>query len=197
MDFGFLGKQDFEDMGIKLPFGLGMMVKPLMKELNRQMNELDKELRREQEGNGGKISGKPMKTSFKIHFGMPGQMPIEISSSDRGLNIGKSGKPMKVAERMQKHLPKIDVASLKTANKLPKKEPEAIVRRLSDSIIYEIKLPGVVSINSVGIARVAAGFEIKAFSNKELFIKHIDLDLKLLDFYLSGESLVLEFDNPK
>ena len=167
-----------------------MMLKPLMNELNKQMTELNREMQKEQGENVGKTNGKPI-TSFKIHFGVPGQMPISINSSNagmKGVNVKKS------VEKKQILLPKIDVELLKKANKLLKKEPEAVVRRLSDSIIYEIKLPGVNSINAVGIAKVSTGFEIKACSKNELFVKHINLDLKLLDFELVDENLVLEFE---
>jgi len=197
-DYGFLGKNDFEDMGIKLPFGLNMMIKPLMRELNKQIMELDKELAKEQKQGQGKNTGqKPIGTKFKIHFGIPGQQPIEINNFGKGLNDGGIAKGQKKVSKDKLVLPKIDIKNLKNVDKLLKKEPKAIVRRLSDSIIYEISLPGVSSIKSIGIAKVATGFEIKAYSKEELFIKHIDIDLELINFYFVDENLVLEFEQSK
>ena len=198
-NYGFLGKEDVrtveDDLFSGMPLPFRMMVKPLMKELNKQLGELGKELKKGTEENVVNSNKQPSKTStFRIHFGVPGQRPIEL----KGVNRPTKKLEIKTTpEKVGKVLPNISLDDLRKANKLLKKEPETIVRRLSDSIVYEVKVPEVYSMNQVGIAKVATGFEIKAFSDKELFVKHVGLDLKLVDFYLSDGSLILEFDNSK
>src|SRR3989344_5763301 len=113
-----------------------MLLKPLMKELNKQMTELDKEMKKEE--NEFKKSKNTMKVSnFSIHIGVPGQKSIRMSSSMPMTNINSGNRK---TENLSLVLPKIDRTLLLKAKELPREEPETIVRRLSDKIIYEISL---------------------------------------------------------
>src|SRR3989338_2148318 len=79
-DYGFLGKGDlkeFDDLGMQLPFGFKMLMKPLLKELNKQMSDLDREVRKDgREINKKSIPNERTFTRFDITIGMPGQKPI-------------------------------------------------------------------------------------------------------------------------
>jgi len=193
--YGFLGTKDFEGMDVKMPFGLNMFLKPLMKELNKQMVELDKEVRREkvEDKKQGRANVSPNvspNTNFSISIGMPGQKPIHISSSGNKAGFGIQ-QPQNVP-RKQMILPKIADNVLEKIKKLPRKEPNTGVRRLADRIVYEIDLPGVKSVKNVNVSNLEIGIEIKAFTDKEVFVKTLELKLPLLNYYFEEERLVLE-----
>lgn len=173
-EYGFLGKEDINDL--KLPFGFNMLLKPLMKELSKQMAELEKESNYEE-----RISnhGKPVKTSFSIHIGTPGSKPIKIT-------------PKQTTKKVLE-LPKFSEEISKKIKNLPKKEPIANVRRLADRVIYELNIPGVESIEDININLLEDAVEIKAISDKELFVKNLDIDLSLIDYFFKKDKMVLEF----
>ena len=185
-EYGFLGKDEFDDLG--LPFGFKMLLKPLMKELNKQMTELDKELKKEE--NELRKSKDTMKVSnFSIHIGVPGQKSIRMSSSMPMTNINSGNRK---TENLSLVLPKIDRTLLLKAKELPREEPETIVRRLSDKIIYEISLPDVSSVNNINISKLEDSIEVKAISKKAVYTKTIDVPLPLLNYYFADGQLVLE-----
>ena len=185
-EYGFLGKDEFDDLG--LPFGFKMLLKPLMKELNKQMTELDKELKKEE--NELRKSKDTMKVSnFSIHIGVPGQKSIRMSSSMPMTNINSGNRK---TENLSLVLPKIDRTLLLKAKELPREEPETIVRRLSDKIIYEISLPDVSSVNNINISKLEDSIEVKAISKKAVYSKTIDVPLPLLNYYFADGQLVLE-----
>ncbi|MEM3074663.1 MAG: hypothetical protein QW727_01850 [Candidatus Pacearchaeota archaeon] len=177
-EYGFLGKKDFDELGIKFPFGFNALMKPLMKELSKQMIELDKELKKEEEEQ--KKNKKIVNSNFTIHIGIPGQIPIKVSS------VIPSSNTEKVI------LPKIRDEKLVNVKNFPRKEPKTNVRRLSDKVIYEIELPGVNSIDDININKLENGFEIKAIGKKEIFVKNLDVSLPLRKYELKGQSLNLE-----
>jgi len=193
-DYGFLGKndlKDFNDIGIKLPIGFNTLMKPLMKELVKQMNALDKELMNEKQPvniNNDK-PGQFKTTSFSIHIGMPGQKPIKIISSNNGrthTSFDKEIKPKNIK------LPKISSEDLGKLRKLIKKEPRTNVRRLADRVLYEISLPNVKSLKNINIVPLEGSVEVKAFSDKDLFVKKIDINMPLVGYSFDNEMLVLE-----
>ena len=163
-DYGFLGKMD--DLDFKLPFGFNMLVKPLMKELTKQMMELDKELKKQpNESNNTNPSKR-----FTIHIGIPGSQPIKI-------NTGNNSQI--VAKPMQLNLPKISGTNLNKAKDFPRKEPTTNVRRLSDKVIYEIEIPGVDSVEKVNLSVLEEGLEIKAIGDKVVYTKQRNAFLEL------------------
>jgi len=190
-DYGFLGKNDFEDMGIKMPFGFNTIFKSLTKELGKQMFELEREMREESKrGSKDVKEGKPRvrTNSFSIHIGGPGIKSMRIDSGDlNGMKLNQ------VSKEVGLKLPKISDNDLKKIKDLKRREAETDVRRLSDRVIYEIAVPNVKSIGNVDISKLEKAFEIKAFSDKEVFVKNLDVTLPLINYFLKEEKLVLEF----
>lgn len=178
-DSGFLGKEDFSDMGIKLPFGFKTLMKPLMKELGKQMRELDKELKKEH----GEDKPQMMK-NFSITIGAPGQKPIKLTGTNPQMNF----QPKIV----RGGLPKIDESKLEKIKNLPRKEPKTNVRRLADRVIYELDVPGVVSVKDINLSQLEGGLEVKAIADKIVFSKMINVKLPLVRCSLQAEKLVLE-----
>ncbi|MBS3100263.1 hypothetical protein J4463_03570 [Candidatus Pacearchaeota archaeon] len=186
-DYGFLGRNDFAEEEFKLPFGFNMLMKPLIKELNKQMVELEKEMNVERQH---KAESGNTKASFSVFVGVPGQKPIRISSDANKPQMLKNSPNVK---REQIALPKIDFKRIKNVKSLVKKEPVSNIRRLSDRIIYEIQLPNVENIKDVGISIIENGIEIRAFAGKTLYIKEINIELPLVSYSFEDEAISLEF----
>mgnify|MGYP001597374344 CR=1 FL=1 len=179
-DYGFLGKSD--EMDMKLPFGFNALMKPLMKELTKQMRDLDKEIQKEEHVfNKDK---KNMANSFSIHIGFPGQKPIKISSSN-GLNT-------QVAKKVSSNLPKISQDKLDSVKSFPREEPETNVRRFSDRVVYELDVPGVSSIGEINISKLEDSIEIKAIGKEVVYVKNIDVALPLIRYGFKNDLIVLE-----
>ncbi|HRZ85973.1 MAG TPA: zinc ribbon domain-containing protein [Candidatus Paceibacterota bacterium] len=200
-DYGFLGKNDSDDLNFEsqMPF-MFKMLKPLMNELNKQMSAMDSEMRKELEGVKkieSKTENKRMpSTSFSIFVSAPGQKPIRvnrvITSDGRIIEQNMSNKPKEIKTEIL-GLPKVNSSVLQKAKKLIKVEPETLVRRLSDKIVYELKVPGVKSVKNLNISKIENGYEIKAFSDKEVFTKNLTLGMPLVEHYIEDDSLFLEF----
>ncbi len=82
---------------------------------------------------------------------------------------------------------------------LPKKEPETNIRRLSNKIVYEIKMPDVKSIEDVSITQLESSIEIKALATpkrkkKYVYSKIIPVNLPIKKYNLLKEKLVLELE---
>jgi hypothetical protein len=181
-DYGFLGKNDMDKVSESLPFGFGALMKPLMKELSKQMAQLDRELKKDSQNDF-------KKPNFSINFLTPGHKPIKIQAISPGFNVRK---PVKKNQPVLQ-LPKISEDKLKKMKKLEKVEPKTSVRRLSDSVVYEIDLPDVNNLGNVNISKFEDSVEIKAFSDKIAYEKDIDINLPLINYSLDDFSLILEF----
>ncbi|MBS3092422.1 zinc ribbon domain-containing protein [Candidatus Pacearchaeota archaeon] len=197
-DFGFLGRDDikeFDNLGMQLPFGFKMLMKPLLKELTKQMSDLDREVRKDgREINKKSIPNERTFTRFDITIGMPGQKPIKIVGT--GGNFAKIGSMQgiqNIQPSKQFKLPKIDQDVLKRAKNFPRKEPQTDVRRLADRVVYEISMPGVKSEKNINIANFEEALEIKAVSDKEVFTKNLKMKMPLLGYSFADEKLILEF----
>jgi len=180
-DYGFLGRGDF---GVKLPMGLNALMKPLMKELTKQMRVLDEEFKREQDGvkkNPGN-SPRPNMGNFSIHIGVPGAKPIRM---------GSSNSSQLVQQNSPSGLPKIDSKKLEKTKDFPRKEPKTSIRRLSDKVTYNVELPGVDSLSDVNMVRLEDSLEIKAIAKDCLFFKVLEVALPLKSYSFKDEKLIL------
>jgi HSP20 family molecular chaperone IbpA len=173
---GFLGKKDFEELGIKLPFGFNALLKPLIKELNKQISELDREFK-------DKNSSEDSKVSFSLHFGVPGQ---------KG-SFQKFPQKSVVKPKKSVILPKISNLDFQNYKSLPRVEPKTNIRRLSDKVVYELELEGVKSIEKINFNKLENSLEIKAISNDKVFVKEVDISFDLTDYFFDKEKLFLEF----
>tara|TARA_Y100000034_G_scaffold112851_1_gene147231 strand:+ start:707 stop:1309 length:603 start_codon:yes stop_codon:yes gene_type:complete len=186
-EFGLLGKNGNFDL--KLPFGINALMKPLMKELSKSMMDLDKELKREQQGQSNNLNGEKKvspRGNFSIHIGMPGQKPIKLVPN--GMNVN----PQVVREKKVFSLPKISGEEFEKSKEFPREEPKTNVRRLADKVIYEIEVPGVGAIEKVDISSLEEGIEIKAIGKDVVYQKFIDVVLPLRRYELRKGLVVLE-----
>ena len=184
-DFGMLGRNDFMQLNneIKLPLGFNKLfnslIKNLGKELNKELGDINKQTRIPR--------GQVKKTGVSIRISTSGNRPPEIKIDSFGNKKAKQTKTIK--EMPQKTMPQ---KNLKKISMLPKKEPITEVKRFSDKIVYEIKMPGVKSTEDISIIKLENSIEIKALAKDKVYFKLIPINLPITDYNLSKGKLVLE-----
>lgn len=184
-DFGMLGKNDFMLLNneIKLPMGFNRLfnslIKNLGKELNKELNDMNEQTRIPR--------GQVKKTGVSIKISTSGNRPPEIKIDSFGNK--KTEQKKKIKEMPQKNMPQ---KNLKRIAKLPKKEPITEIKRLSDKVIYEIKMPGVKSTEDISIIKLENSIEIKALAKDKVYFKLIPINLPITNYNLSKGKLVLE-----
>ena len=193
-DWGMLGKNDLSpaDEEFRLPFGFNMLFNTfnsLMKSFDNQFKELKKLEKIETEKPSNKSTVK--KGGISISISTSGNKPPEIKISSFG-NLPKKvakNEPLKINQR-----PTLPSGNPKKFLGLPKQEPETNIRRLSDRIIYEVKLPGVKSLENISIVQLENSIEIKALAKDKVFSKIIPMGLPIRDYSLAKGKLTLELD---
>lgn len=185
-----LGKSMGFDFIDKFPFN--QIVKKLSKDIEKQFKDIDrgiaaKKIRGREETvqhDGAEIKKTtfPGGFSIQIKMGGPEHMPLEAFTASKQLKKpAQQTRQRKTNKKEQERL-----------LNLPRKEPEAKVRRLTDKIIYEIYLPGVESIKDVMVNKLENSIEIKAISKDRAYFKLIPISLPIEKYYLKEGRLVLE-----
>jgi len=183
-NYGMLGKNDLHENraseGNNLMGGLGGGV--LGKMIGGAMNMLETEIKKEMQKNNGSenIQGK----NFDLYINGKRVSPENIKISNK---IQEKEKEIKLPENFSKN-------DFKKFSSLDKKSPETGVRRLSDRIIYEIKVPGLKSIKQVNMTKVNDVFELKLLTEKEAYFKNISINFPLLSYKVEENDLILEFE---
>lgn len=183
-DWGLLGKNDALDADeLRMPAGLNALFNSLMKSLNNQMRELEK-----QPHTDGKA--KSPKKSRGIS--------ISISSFGNGrpeIKVSSYGAPKQKTQEVKKKRVTLPSSDFSAFVGLPKKEPETTIRRLSNKVVYEIRLPGVKSEKDISIIQLENSIEIKAVAGKKVFYKVIPINLPINKYDLAQGVLTLELDS--
>ncbi len=176
-EWGMLGKNDFVGQEeIRIPLSLDKIMGSAFKMLNKQVKELN-------QNQFENIKTTPIKGGIKIS--------ISTSKNEQPkIEVKKDGGMVEKAK-----LPRgLSAPNSKKFAGLPKKEPATDIRRLSNKVIYEIKMPGVTSIKDVSIVQLENSIEIKALAKDKVFQKIIPINLPIKDYALSKGKLVLELD---
>jgi len=196
-DFGMLGRSDeddFEDLGIKLPPGINLLFKNLVKQLDKQFKELDKISREEMREirDADMIRGfKPIRKGFSISISSKDGRNPSIKINE----IGKEAKVKRVENVVPEENMKKKQESIKKMKGLPREEAETRVRRLSNKIIYEIELPGVKSVHNIILNKLENSIEIKALAKGKVLVKLLPISLPIIGYKLEKEKLILELKN--
>ena len=191
-DWGLLGKNDLIEQGegeIKLPMGLNALFNSLMKNLNKQMKDIDNE--KESQNKEQRVSKKS--GGISISISTSGNMPPEIKVRSFG-NVPQFKKRENQLKNETEAI-RLPNPDSKKFSGLPKKEPETDIRRFSNRIVYEIKMPGVKSPEDISIIQLENSIEIKALANKKVFYKIIPINLPIRNYNLSKGILTLELDS--
>ncbi len=189
-DWGMLGKNDFisPPEEIRLPMGLSTLFNSVMKNLNKQFTELDRKTQEEKSRSNTKKGG------ISISISTSGSLPPEI----RVKSFGDVHEFQEKEKKINKKINGLRVGDLqkkfKKSSGLPKKEPETNIRRFSNKVIYEIKMPGVKSMKDISIAQLENSIEIKALAKDKVYSKLIPISLPIRKYNLEKGKLVLELE---
>jgi hypothetical protein len=177
-DYGMLGVNDSVQQDLKLPWGLNGVFNQLMKQVEKELSQIDPSV---QKG------------------GMPKGFKIQISS---GKPVVKQiGMPVRNPEKKEepKLFPEEDVKISRKESarrsKLPKVSAESNVRRLPEAIVYEISAPGVSSKKEVVLSKLEEGFEVRAYSKDKCYVKTIPLKVEILHWEVEKGKVFVELKN--
>lgn len=188
-DWGMLGKDDFTPFmnDVKLPMGFNALFNSLMKNLSK---EFDEQLSKNYFGENGKEPKKVKKEGLSISISTFGDGPPRIKVSPMGNSQNQRVQPEKEVEKIKPNT--FTKEKTKKFSELEKEEPKTNIRRLSDRIVYELKMPGVKSIDDISIIKLEDSIEIKAVSKSKAYIKKIPINLPIKNYDLSEGKLILE-----
>jgi hypothetical protein len=182
-NYGMIGKND------SIPGKKQITQGKLFGNLNEKM--LNKML-----GGAMKMLEKEMQKGFSENIPNENKMPktkVKIMFNGKELKIGQ--EKMQIQEKPKKiSLPK---RILKDFSKLKKIEPKTNLKRLGDTIIYEINLPKVTSIDNISVIQLENSIEVKAISKENAYSKLISIGLPITNFIFSNEKLILEMTQRK
>jgi len=176
-DWGMLGKNDIEEQNPS-PNSLldGFTGNMFNKMLGSAMKMLEQEMKRE-------ISKENIQPKTNVRLMINGK-EIDL----------KNVNQKKEVEKREKILEDFPKKSLKKFSELPRKEPKTSVKRLSNTVIYEINLPGVKSLADLSIVKLENSIEIKAVAKDKAYFKLIPVNLSILDYELEKGKLILELE---
>lgn len=191
-EWGILGRNDIvEPEEIRLPMGLNALLNSLVKNLNKQLKEFDQEKRnQDKEQRVSKKGG-----GISISISTSGDKPPEIKVRSFGNIPEFREKERQIKHKREEDEIRLPGTDLRRFAGLPKKEPETDIRRFSNRVVYEIKMPGVKSLKDISITQLESSIEIKALADKKVFYKIIPINLPIRKYNLSKGVLVLELDS--
>ena len=175
-DYGFLGKNDMEseDMNLTDTF-IEKMFNSAMKLFEKQMKNLQNDMNNQGHHN----------KDHRQNPNMPGLNVQFFVNGERVLPERRDYQPVKIRNDISKE-------KLKMFAKLPKKEPESRIKRLSGKVIYELLVPGVNNIDDVLINQLENSIEIKALSKDKVYSKNLNVNLPILRYQLFNDNLIIE-----
>ena len=197
-DWGMLGKNDMDFLGgIKMPLGFNTIFNSLLKNLNSQFTQMSRELLEENgeksfkqtKNPGNRIKKSGISIRISTSQGKPPEIKIQSFGNPRNENHEELAE-----EDVRPVLKKFTEKESKRFSSLPRKEPSTEIRRLANRVIYEIKIPGVKSLDDVSISQLENSIEIKALTKAKAYSKIIPINLPIRKYNLSKGKLILELD---
>lgn len=168
-DFGMLGRNDSTgnvQQNLGLPFGLNGIMNTLIKQLENEIGKMDMD------------DGQDMPRNIKIRV-----------ARGPGMNQVVQKAPEK---KIISDVPRVSEKENERRMSLPKVEGESRVKRLGDTIIYEISTPGIRRKDDVVLTELATGLEVKAYSKDKCYVKFIPLKIEVVDYYVEKEKVIVE-----
>jgi hypothetical protein len=176
-DFGMLGKNDAIDEEFfkkNMNNNLTITDKMVSALVNSLMKNLDKQFRDIEKSGFNNVQNTPR--GIRIQIGVPNQelQPKKIQKHDFSIN-------------------KISEEQLEKLKTLPKKSAKTNVKRLGDKLVYELDTPGLSSIKDVFVQKIESGYEIKAISEKKVYVNSLPVNMPIRSFSLGKDKLSVEF----
>jgi predicted RNA-binding Zn-ribbon protein involved in translation (DUF1610 family) len=175
-EFGMLGKNDAIDEDfIKKTMAernltltdkmISAMVSGIMNSINNQMKDSSK----------AGVQNTPR--GIKIQIGFPGEIQA----------------PQKKVQKHDFSINKISDTQLERLKSLPKTEAKTNVKRLGDKLVYELSTPGLSDIKDVFVSKLEKGYEIRAISEKKVYVNSLPVNMNIKSFSLEKDKLTVEF----
>ncbi len=166
-DYGLLGKNDMVQTPTVGGGSMGFSDKLLNSIFNQLMKALEQQMRAgaQQDSNAVKL---------------PNGIVMTVNTQSKA--APKAAKRRTLSEDQMKRLAA-----------LPRTEAKTDIRRLSDRVLYELKAPGVGSVDDVIVSKVESGYEVKVISDKKVYINSLQLDLPLKGYSLNEQGVTFEF----
>jgi hypothetical protein len=170
----------------KMGFPFDQIMKQMTKQIESQLKETDMELG-EFKMKENQLPKKMKGISISISQSGNGEPIIKVN------NLGENENIKRIEMKEEPSFPQTNLseAEMEKISKLPKEEPKANVRRMTDKIIYEINLPGVKK-EDIMITKMHNSIEIKAFTKDKVFFKLLPISLPIMKSELKNGKLILE-----
>jgi hypothetical protein len=165
--YGMLGKDDRTELKreneLKLPFGFNKIFNTLIKQLEQEMGNLN--------NNPGNQNPKGIKIQFSTGF-----------------------PQMQNPQEKKKEIPKQQISKEEKLRRetLEKVEATSKVKRIGDTILYEIDAPDVFSRKNISITELEKGLEIKAYAKTACYVKSIPLKAEIENILVRKDKIILE-----
>lgn len=201
-NFGINGEdieQLTKDIGREMGFGFidsfpfDSIVRRLSKDIEKQFKDIDRGMAVKRVKGKEQVIRKDGTEIKKTTF--PGGFSVQIKMGGIPQNIPvqfENLQPVRAGYPSEKTFRGFSSSEQEKIAKLPRREPETRVRRLTDKIIYEISLPGVHSLKNVSVNKLENSIEIKAITKDTAYFKLIPVGLPLKEYSLKDEKLILE-----
>jgi len=174
-DYGMLGNNDEVQMqqavnDMKLPFGLNGIVNTLMKQIEKEMSNMDNM-------NGPKPKG------FKIQFstGMPNMQAMNPQPVEQ----------TKTVSSIERFNEKVSEDEQERRAKLKQVPAKSTIRRLPEGLIYEIETPGVTVKKDITLTKLEQSLELKAYTKDKCYVKKLPSKVEILGMAIKGGKIFL------
>lgn len=180
-DYGMIGKNDFIKETEALPFSgspFESLISRVMKDAMKMIKESN-----ETQNNQNNNSQPIFPNNFNVQFFVNGKKMFPSKPGNQPNN--QANRPIKIINE-------ITPEKKEKISKLPREEPNSIVRRISGKVIYQFAVPGVENIEDILINQLENSIEVKAISNDKVYLKTLNIKLPIVGYDLKEGNLFLE-----
>jgi hypothetical protein len=152
---------------IKMPFGLNGLMKTLVKQLDKELGNLDLDALEETQ---------PRRFKIQISNGPPQMQKVhkvEVPS-------------------LEEEFEKVSDREAERRQNLKKVAAVSTIRRLPEGLVYEISAPGVKYKKEVVISQLEDGIEVRAYSKDKCYVKMIPVKSEIIGYQVGDEKVLLK-----
>jgi len=174
-DYGMLGNTDQIELqqavnDLKLPFGFNGIVNSLMKQIEKEMANMDN------------MSGpKPKGFKIQISTGMPKVQAMNPQPTEQ----------TKTVSSIEAFNEKISDEERERRVKLKQVPAKSTIRRLPEGLIYEIETPGVTAKKDITLTKLEQSLELKAYTKDKCYVKKLPAKVEILGMAIKSGKIFL------
>ena len=116
-----------------------------------------------------------------------------VQTFPNGIKIKIGNQPQKQKKPKKAQSKSITQEQVERMSKLPRSEAKTDVRRFSDKVVYDIKAPGIGSVEDVFVSKLETGYEVKAIGKKKVYVNSLPVSLPLKGYSVNDKGLKVEF----